>query len=295
MKELLGQDKSEFNVWFVPVPLDDAGLSTAQFRIYAHLARRSNKEKGCAWPGIDSMALICQVSRRGVIDSLQVLEKRGMIEVRRKPGKGNIYILTRQSSWVTDKLPTDRSSFCTGAKKTPVPVQNQERKVIQEGNLSPAGGGGEVINNQADRIATLFKRRKNTPWSPKEVTAWKKLTDKGKRPLDEDDLVLIEQYYLEARRKSDNYCRRDLYTFLNNFGGEVDRAREWCDKHPRPGKRKARPIISDEDLVPLPPTPDMNDPGTIMFVEKFERQFHRLPAGWTREGEELVFHGSNGQ
>lgn len=284
MKELLGQDKSEFNVWFVPVQLDDAELSAAQFRVYAHLARRSNK--GRAWPGIDSIASICVMHRETVIEAIKTLEKRGMIEVRRKSGSTNVYILTKQSSWVAPMLSTDQSDKPTSRKSGTRPVGNGERKVIQEGNLVPCVAVGDVVHIQADRIAAIFKRRKATPWSAKEVSAWKKLTNKGKRAFDEDELTMVERYYAEARKKADNYCRRDLFTFLNNYAGEVDRARSWCEKHPLPGFR--RPTKTNPNIVLEPKLPPPDPEGEAKFLADFERVHHRLPYGYTREKGEIV-------
>jgi hypothetical protein len=57
-----------------------------------------------------------------------------------------------------------------------------------------------LISGQADRIAAIFKRRKTTPWSEKEVKAWKKLTKK--EPLHDDELTMVERYYAEARKKT---------------------------------------------------------------------------------------------
>ncbi len=68
----------------------------------------------------------------------------------------------------------------------------------------------------AKRLAALFHRRETTPWSEKEIDAFKAL---GK--IEEEDLNLLERYF--ATR--DPYLRKDLGTLLNNFAGELDRAR----------------------------------------------------------------------
>lgn len=50
---------------------------------------------------------------------------------------------------------------------------------------------------------------------------------------DLNDLALVEKYYEFERKKGDKGIhRRDLATFLNNYGGEVDRARLWAEKFP---------------------------------------------------------------
>lgn len=74
---------------------------------------------------------------------------------------------------------------------------------------------------QSKRIATLFNRKFTTAWSEREVAAYKKL---GTIP--EEDLAAIERYYASERAKGDDGVhRRDLGTFLNNFAGELDRAK----------------------------------------------------------------------
>ena len=69
----------------------------------------------------------------------------------------------------------------------------------------------------AKRIATIFKRRHTTAWSDKEIAAFKALGE-----IDLDDLTLLERYYASPAP----YLRHDLGTFLNNFAGEIDRAKK---------------------------------------------------------------------
>jgi hypothetical protein len=95
--------------------------------------------------------------------------------------------------------------------------------------LPPKGGDGRKTENRlpttepAKRISKLFHRRESTPWSEKEVRAFKKLM-----PIDLDDLTIAEAYTEAERMKGDDgVYRRDIYTFLNNFQTEVDRARFW--------------------------------------------------------------------
>lgn len=92
----------------------------------------------------------------------------------------------------------------------------------------------------AQRIATLFRRRLSTPWNEKEVRAYKKLYKDGCFKC-LDDLSLLERYYVFQRRKGDaGIHRRDLYTFLNNYGGELDRARAWDEEQREKAKRRVR-------------------------------------------------------
>ena len=73
------------------------------------------------------------------------------------------------------------------------------------------------------RIAKLFQRRLTTPWSEKEFHAYQKM---GK--IEPEEMTEVEAYYDIERKKGaeKGLHRRDLITFLNNFRGELDRARQ---------------------------------------------------------------------
>lgn len=81
----------------------------------------------------------------------------------------------------------------------------------------------------AQRIATLFNRRLTTPWSVSEIKAFKlcgMITDA--------ELEIVEKYYASERAKGElGIHRRDLCTFLNNWRGELDRARAFSSKTPK--------------------------------------------------------------
>lgn len=84
----------------------------------------------------------------------------------------------------------------------------------------------------AKRIAGLFKRRLSTAWSEKEIKAYKQLVKDGLF-MSLTDLEMVERYHLSEKKKgSSGIYRRDLYTFLNHYRGEVDRAREWNARRP---------------------------------------------------------------
>jgi len=76
------------------------------------------------------------------------------------------------------------------------------------------------------RIADLFKRSHATPWTDAEIKAYKAI---GRIEL--ADFELIEKYYSTERAKGEvGKHRRDLGTFLNNYSGELDRARATVPK-----------------------------------------------------------------
>lgn len=97
--------------------------------------------------------------------------------------------------------------------------------------------------DQSRRIARVFHRNLTTRWSKKEVEAYQQI---GTVP--EEDLAALERYYAAnwPPKRNVNILRHNLITFLNNFPGEVDRAKamkekpksnkagEWSDSRPKP-------------------------------------------------------------
>lgn len=98
---------------------------------------------------------------------------------------------------------------------------------------APRGSGGISEGTKSDmlptteqskRIATIFHRKLTTPWTAKERRAYRAI---GTVP--EEDLAALEAYYGAhwPPNRDLNILRHDLLTFLNNFPGEVDRARSF--------------------------------------------------------------------
>lgn len=91
---------------------------------------------------------------------------------------------------------------------------------------NPQGGKERDSKNlptspEAIRISQLYGRRLTTKWSDKEIRAFKAIG-----PINADDLEIVCAYTEAEKAKGENgRQRRDLLTFLNNFTGEVDRAK----------------------------------------------------------------------
>lgn len=108
--------------------------------------------------------------------------------------------------------------------------------------------------DQAKRIAAIMHRQDTTAWAEKEVIQFRHLSKL--KSFDEEKLVLVERYYSRnwPPRRGQNILRTDLYTLLNNWAGELDRATVWNEAHPvKPAPRKVipMPLISSEPMKPL--------------------------------------------
>ena len=79
-------------------------------------------------------------------------------------------------------------------------------------------------SEQAKRVAKIMHRRIDTAWDKKEVDAYVAI---GVIP--EDDMAILEKYYASnwPPKTSVNHLRQNLVTLLNNFQGEIDRAKHF--------------------------------------------------------------------
>lgn len=121
----------------------------------------------------------------------------------------------------------------------------------------------------ARRIAAIVHRKPTTPWDEKEIRVYKKRVREGAFE-DLENLARIERYEAFERKKKDNGIhRRDLYTLLNKWYGEGDRALEHEEKHPdKPKPRKIIPLPLTENSEPYNPTPE-----DVERTEQFMAQY----------------------
>jgi hypothetical protein len=126
-----------------------------------------------------------------------------------------------------------------------------EAKAVPPTPLPPdsaavALGGGDGKSNilkdwkptpEQLRLGALFGRRETTPWADKETKSLKVIS-----PIPEEDLALIEKYYrIPPVDPQHDYHRRDLYSLLNNWTGELDRARLAVNAYANPRPVNGQP------------------------------------------------------
>jgi len=129
-----------------------------------------------------------------------------------------------------------------------VTVTPQKERIEREKERTPysppAGDGGGVslqlvpertkekpIPAGLIRIGRWFKRRETTRPSEKELRAYRAVGE-----IDPEDFALMEKYYLAPAPGEGDHRRHDLSTLLNNWPGELDRARRW-EKLSTPDRR----------------------------------------------------------
>jgi hypothetical protein len=82
----------------------------------------------------------------------------------------------------------------------------------------------EQTTDSQHRFSRIMGRRLSSAWSPKELAALKALGN-----IDPSDLEAVETFYRENQSNEKAYLRTSLATLLNNFPGEVDKARAWSN------------------------------------------------------------------
>lgn len=107
-------------------------------------------------------------------------------------------------------------------------------KGASKGLPSPIGkgkgkgeGNGQEPNPLQIRIGKLLGRRDSTAWSKKELDALRQI---GEPP--EDELAMIEKFYAAEIPKADDYRRTTMQILLNNWTGEIDKARLYKLQNP---------------------------------------------------------------
>lgn len=75
------------------------------------------------------------------------------------------------------------------------------------------------------RARAIFRRRPETPLTASEERAFAE-SRAAIEATSEEDWQLLEAFY--AAPQSDTYARTSLATLLNNWNGEIDRARTWA-------------------------------------------------------------------
>lgn len=75
------------------------------------------------------------------------------------------------------------------------------------------------------RAESIFRNDPSRPLTPKETRAFVRAMP-AIQATSEADWQLLEQFY--AAPQSETYSRKDLAGLLNNWNGEIDRARTWA-------------------------------------------------------------------
>jgi hypothetical protein len=173
MSDRVTIDRSEMNVLFVHSDIDDFGLSPAEFRVYAHIARRAGQSS--CWPGIDSIATTCRLHTETVVKAIKALEVNGLLEVIRKTGVSNVYRLTKRSQWkeqpplaIFDHPEKRERTPRKSANATPRKSANESTSIeVHPTKVIHTPSGGD--NEQAEAIYRVYPKKVGKPVAIKAI------------------------------------------------------------------------------------------------------------------------------
>lgn len=152
------------------------------------------------------------------------MERRKQAEWREKSAEGG-----RKSA---EKRAKSSSKSKGGSRVVQPPYQPKGNSSSSSSSSSTPISPNDSLNFEQDQpskvplpfeqyeIASWFGRRPTTRWSEKELKAWGKIP----KPIDPDDWKAIRWYYTQS---GCSYLRKDLVTLLNNWTGEIDRAKNY--------------------------------------------------------------------
>lgn len=182
----LQDGRHDFNVVFIHSRLDDYGLPPAEFRVYAHVARRAGS--GEAFPAVKSIARVCRLHPKTVRRALRVLVKHRLIRREDRPGQTAVYRLTPASEWqppthITD-TPCQTDTPASDAEATPAkriqghpsqtdaaegnPFEGNPTKAIQGPHSPPKGDcldgtGSTSTSTQEEEIYAAYPKKVGRP------------------------------------------------------------------------------------------------------------------------------------
>jgi len=168
----------------------------------------------------------CGMSHRQYRTAVEQLRKWGFATFT-PTSKGTIAKIVDSSVFDIRPYPTDNQK------------DNQPTNDRQTGDKQPTnntdctdgtdGTDGGVPPKPPSELARMicrwFHRRESTVWDTKEVKALRAVEAKH---TPEDEIALLGEYYVaDLPRDVKDIRRRDIVTLLNNWQGEIDRARDW--------------------------------------------------------------------
>lgn len=151
---------------------------------------------------------------------------KSLIAAWENGGKGGRPRKAKPMGYPADNQPVNPDTFSDNQQVNPDanPVNPQVTNGVTDREDREEKIENIELSSLKERIGSWFNRRLSTPWSEKEIKALKAVI-KLKTPP--EDMDLLERRY----RSNDPYLRREIITLLNNWNGEIDKARLDSSRH----------------------------------------------------------------
>jgi predicted transcriptional regulator len=137
------------SVAYVHNLLDEYGLDPYEFRLYAHIVRRTGgKPEGVCFASLRKTAEICKMSMRKAQQAIKVLITANLVTQTKRKGRTDEYRVTYISDWVaSEKLEEIRKAIAEGAKT--LSVNSNTDTITEEENPQT-----DTIQSSVEPIST---------------------------------------------------------------------------------------------------------------------------------------------
>ena len=173
----------------------------------------------------------------GAIFSRRMVRDETIRQARASGGKlgGNPALKVNQK--VTDKVNLP-------ANLQPTPSSSSSSSSASSVDTTPSTPlKGEVAKCPLQlRAEALMRRRSSTPWSVTELRAWKNNRAAIESTTDHE-WAIMQAFYTAPQKET--YARKDLAALLNNWTGEIDKARAWNDRSQSTAADRWKPSSPD--------------------------------------------------
>lgn len=184
---------------FVPAQLDDYGLPSPMFRVYAAVARNAGKA-GVCFASVKTIARRCRLRLDRVRDSLKQLHALGLIGKKELPGKTTSYTLTPIQSWKPSPFTSDPSETGVGVRKHTPPKRGEGRTMKREEGSPPDRGQGhpsetgvgEVYPSEGNLMKAIQGGSAAAAASPRKFSETEKIRAEKELPRIEARLETIK-------------------------------------------------------------------------------------------------------
>jgi hypothetical protein len=197
-------------------------LTDAEFRTYIESLCWACERANGGGMGL-TMENVCWAFRRNVTETFQALIKKQLIAVLES---GELHI----PAWEKRQMPSDSST--QRVRK----YREKQHETLHETLQDRYSNGTEEIRGEEKReektsmqlrAEKLLGKRPTTAYDKSEIAAWK-IAKPIVENTPEADWLLLEAYY--AAPQEETYSRKNYATLLNNWNGEIDRAKSWKQK-----------------------------------------------------------------
>ena len=130
----------------------------------------------------------------------------------------------------------------------PVAVFKEKNEGADKPLGSPSGGAQDKDKDKDKdkemqlRAGRLLRKRADTLWDHAEIRAYAK-NKSVIAATDEADWLVLEKFY--AAPQAETFARKSLATLLNNWNGEIDRAKNWQIE----AGKKSKPTFTRESTI----------------------------------------------